>query len=372
VDIIQIDTQNRRQIKQFLALPFRLYRNVPQLVPPFARDARLVFDRDRHPFYRHSDATFFLGMNERQTIGRLAVLDNHNYNAFNGSSAAFFSLFEVENDPDIAQGLFDAAFSWARERGLTHIRGPRGFDMLDGLGLLVKGFEHRPALGIPYNLPYYPSLVESAGFQPIGDILSGHVTRDTHFPERIDHVAQLVQRRRGLKVVSFRTRRDLLALIPGFRELYNASLGSNADNMPLTEDEVQALAHQLLSFADPKLIKIIQKDNELVGFLFAYPDVSAALQRCKGRLFPFGWLRLLYELKHTKWVNINGIGIVERYRGLGGTAILFNEIRKSLLDGGFEHGDLVQVRAENAKMQREMRDFGIDFYKMHRLYEREL
>jgi hypothetical protein len=182
----------------------------------------------------------------------------------------------------------------------------------------------------------------------------------------------MVRRRRGLRVERFKTRRDLRAILPRLQDLYNGSLGGTTGNVPLTDDEVKTLADQMLWFADPRLIKIVTKDGEPVGFLFAYPDISAAIQRTQGRLFPFGWVDVLMELKRTKWVNVNGAGIVEKYRGLGGTALLFSEMHKSVVEGGFEHADLVQVGVDNEKMQRELRDLGIDFYKVHRLYQREL
>ena len=114
------------------------------------------------------------------------------------------------------------------------------------------------------------------------------------------------------------------------------------------------------------------KEDEAVGFLLAYPDVSAAVQRTGGHLWPVGWIDLLRELKRSKWVNINGAGIVAKYRGLGGMAILFSEMQKSLVEGGFEHADLVQISVSNDNMQRELRDLGVDFYKMHRQYARSL
>jgi hypothetical protein len=196
--------------------------------------------------------------------------------------------------------------------------------------------------------------------------------RNTQLPEKIHQVAEIVQRRRGLRVLSFRSRRDLAKVVPRLQKLYNDSLSGTTGNTPLTDDEARTMADQMLWFADPKLIKIIVKGDELVGFLFAYPDVSAALQRTRGRLFPFGWIDLWFELRRTKWVNLNGAGIVEKYRGLGGTAILFDEMAKSLRAGKFEHGDLVQIGVENDRMQRELRDLGVDFYKMHRLYGKGL
>ena len=173
--------------------------------------------------------------------------------------------------------------------------------------------------------------------------------------------------------MNFKTRKELAAFVPKIKDLYNGSLRGTGGNAPLTDDDAKGMANQLLWFADPRLIKFIMKDDEPVGFLFAYPDISAALQRTGGRLFPFGWIDVLRELKRTQWVNLNGAGILEQYRGLGGTAILFSEIYKSLADTGqFEYGEFVQIGMENDKMQREVRDLGIDFYKMHIIYERPL
>ncbi|MEA3408617.1 MAG: hypothetical protein U9R48_11180 [Chloroflexota bacterium] len=369
---MQIDTGNRQYVKAFLRFPFVLYEDVPQWVPPFARQARLVLDREHHPFYEHSEAAFFLAREQEETIGRLAVLENRRYNLANDDAAAFFALFECRDTVDASRALFEAGFDWARRRGLRRIKGPRGFSHLDGIGLLISGFAHRPAMGIPYALPYYQDLVEDVGFRKVDDILSGHMTRDGRVPEKIHSISEQAQKRRGLQVVSFRSRRDLLALAPRFRTLFNNSLGANEDNIPLTEKEVGMLARRLLAFADPRLIKVVAKGEELVGFLLAYPDVSAALQRCKGRLLSLSWWHLWREKRRTKWININGMGIVEKYRGGGGTAILFSELAKSVADGGFEHAELVQIRGDNAKMQRELQKLGVDFYKVHRLYEREL
>jgi hypothetical protein len=373
VNIVRLDPGNTRQVGEFLDLPFFLYRDCPQWVPPLEPDARAMLDPKRHPYYRHSDAAFFLLDGEdAHTAGRIAVLDNRHYNEFNRERTAFFYLFECIDDLAAAKILFDAAEEWARARGLNRLWGPKGFTALDGMGMLVRGFEHRPALGIPYNFSYYPQLVEGCGFRGTSDVVSGYFNRNARLPEHISRVAELVRRKRGLRILTFRSRRDLAAVVPRLQKLYNDSLAGTTGNTPLTDDEAKAMADQILWFADPKLIKLIAKGDELVGFVFAYPDISAALQRTRGRLFPFGWIDLLLELRRTKWVNLNGAGIVEQYRGLGGTAILFDEMAKSLREGKFEHADVVQVGVDNDKMQRELRELGFDFYKMHRMYEKEI
>ncbi len=371
--IIQVDTANRREVRQFLDLPFVIYRETPQWVPPLSSDASRLLDRNRNPYYRHSEAVFFLAVNGNgAAIGRLAVLNNSRFNEYNRENTAFFYLFECLNDQEAASGLFSEAFQWSRQRNLDKIIGPKGFTTLDGLGLLVKGFDRRPAFGLPYNPPYYAALVEGAGFQPENELVSGYLNSKMVLPERIQRAAELIQKRRGLRVSDYKNRRDLMALIPRLHALYNNSLSGTTGNVPLTDEEVKTLANQLLWFANPRLIKIIWKGDEPVGFLLAYPDISAAIQRTAGRLWPFGWIDMLLELKRTKWINVNGAGILEQYRGLGGTALLFAAMYNSVKNTGYEHADLVQIGVENDRMQRELRELGIQFYKTHRVYQHYL
>ncbi|CAG1003613.1 Protein YghO [Anaerolineales bacterium] len=371
--ITQISLDNKRQVEDFLRLPFSIYRDIPQWVPPLQMDERARLNPKSFPFYRHSQAAFFIAYEGSLPIGRLAVLDNRPYNEFNGESTAFFYLFECENNLQAAQGMFEAGFDWARSRGLTKILGPKGFTPMDGFGLLVKGFEHRPAFGLPYNPDYYPSLIQAIGFEPLHEAVSGYIGTDIQFPQRIHELAERIQQRRGLRIARYAKRSDLRALVPKLKDLYNGALRGTAGNAPISDEEANALASQMLWFADPKLIKIVMKDDDPVGFLFAYPDVSAALQKTRGRLFPIGWLTLLRERNRTDWLNINGAGLIPEYRGSGGTAILYSEIFKSVGETGqFKHAEVVQIGMENEAMQRDMENFGIDFYKVHRTYERDL
>ncbi len=372
--ITEIDPAEKASRRQFLELPFRIYRQTPQWVPPLEMDVRRMLDRKKHPFFTHSQAAFYLAQDAAGHVrGRIAVLDNHHYNEFNHERTAFFYLFECEQDPEAAAGLFEAAVNWARGRGLERIWGPKGFTALDGMGLLVKGFEFRPALGIPYNPDYYAGLIEANGFVPSGgDILSGRMTSAAQFPQKILQVAQAVQEKKGLVVARYHNRKDLESLVPRLGDLYNASIEGTPGNAPLTDDEIMTMAEQILWFADPKLIKIVLKDEEPVGYLFAYPDISAAVQRQGGRLFPLGWADILLELRRTTIININGAGMVEKYRGMGGTALLFAEMYKSVVDNRYKVAEIVQIGSDNDRMMNEMRNFGVDFHKAHRMYTRQL
>jgi GNAT superfamily N-acetyltransferase len=374
MSIIKLDPTNKKQVQDFLDLPFRIYKDIPQWVPPLQMDERVRLDPNRYPFYKHSQAGFFLAYEGSRVVGRITAIDNRLYNEHNQSSTGFFYLFECEKNQEVAKALFEAACDWARKRGLTQMLGPKGFTVLDGFGLLVKGFEHRPAFGLPYNPSYYPELIENAGFKPERDAISAYISADIQFPQRIHELAERLAKRRGLRIARYRTRKDLRAFVPKMKELYNNALRGTAENAPITDDEVKMMADQLLRFADPRLLKVVMKVEdsgieEPVGFLMAYPDISAALQKTNGKLFPFGWITILREFKRTDFLNINGAGLLPEYRGSGGTAILYSELFKSVVETSqFKHAEIIQIGTENENMLRDLANFGVDSYKTHRTY----
>jgi hypothetical protein len=371
--IRQIDLSNKKQVNTFLHLPATIYKNNPLWVPPLQSDASRMLNLRNNPFYKHSTAAFFLALdNSGQPVARLACLNHHPYNAYNHEQTAFFYLFEAMHLPGVSIPLFEAAVNYARRQGLNKIIGPKGFTALDGMGLLSEGFEFRPALGIPYNPSYYPGLVEEAGFQMTGEIVSGFMKQGAYTNPKIEMVAQRVQERRGLTIAQFRTRRDLRTLVPHLQDLYNDAIQGTSGNFPITIEEAKSMADQILWFADPTLIKIVMKGIRPVGFLFAYPDISPALQRTKGRLFPLGWLDILRELRSTHLLNVNGAGMIEEFRGSGGTAILFNEIIKSVKNSRYTHAEIVQIGAENDRMLQELSNVGVTFHKKHRVYSRRI
>jgi hypothetical protein len=372
--IIQFDPEDRRNRRAFILFPFDLYRDTPQWVPPLRMEMRKIFNRDRYAFYTYGDVAFILAQNEDgKTLGRLAVANNHRYNAFHKSKTAFFYYFESVNDQAVAHGLFEKGFEWARKQGLYHIIGPKGLTVLDGFGMLVRGFEFPPAFGQPYNRDYYPQLVESLGFTKVKDIITGRVDRNSYFSEKILKAARLVEKRMGFHAPQLTTKAELRQVIQDFKILYNESLAGPAGNPPLTDEDMDTMVSQLMWIADPRLVKLIYKDDKPIGWLLAYPDIGAALQKNRGRLFPFGWIPLLLEKKRTRWVDFNGIGIVEEYQRLGGTAILFREIYDALTGiDQYQYGEMLQMREENINILLEADNIGIDFHKTHRLYEYSL
>ncbi len=372
MEIRTLDTNNRRDVRQFIAFPFTLYRQSAQWVPTLWPDMQLVLNRQKHPYYQHSTAEFFVAEEDGETLGRIAVLDNDRYNHHHNTQVAFFYYFDCVNDTAISRPLFEAAFEWTRKRGLTTLIGPKGFLQGDGMGMLYEGFEHRPALGIPYNYAYFNDLALDAGFEKETDFVSGYLSGTHQLPQRFFEIAEKVKERRGYWIKTFESAKELRQWIGRIGRLYNDTFVDNWEYCPSTDDEFQVIGERLISIAHPRLIKLVMKEDKIIGFLFGFVDISAAIQKARGRIWPIGWIHLLREFKRTNWVNFNGTGMLPGYQGLGGNAVLYTEMAKGMRDFQFEHAEAVQIEERNLKSLGDMQAIGVDWYKRHRIYRRPL
>jgi hypothetical protein len=188
----------------------------------------------------------------------------------------------------------------------------------------------------------------------------------------VHHIAERSRRRSGLQVLRFRTKKEMRAWARRIGRAYNQAFINNWEYYPLSDREIAFLTDNILAVADPRLVKIITHGDEAVGFLFAFPDVSAAIQRSRGRLLPFGILDLLLEFKRTKWVALNGAGILPEFQGRGGNAVLYAEMENTIRETGFQHADLTQVAESAVQMRRDLENVGGVPYKNHRVFIREL
>lgn len=371
-EIQRIDTDSRRDVERFVRFPFRLYGDCPQWVPPILSSARNRLYRKRHSFYRNADADFFLALQGGEVVGRIAVIEPRRRNAYRGQRGAFFCMFDVVEDADVARALFAAACDWARARGLEQLSGPEAFAPFDGLGVLVKGFEHHPALQQNYNYPYYDRLIQEAGLHKQTDYISCYFPGYFELPERVSQLVDKIKERRGLHTLTLRSRAEVRAVAARVIAAYNAAFANNREFVPIDETDAERISRILLDMTEPELVTIVAKGDEIVGFTLGFPDVSAALQRCKGHLLPFGWAMIRREARRTDWVNFNGGGVLPQYQGLGVTGILYDEMFKTFRRRGFEHAEVVQINEQNDKMIREIEGMGGDPYKAHRIYEQPL
>ena len=370
ITVEKVDLNNKKSINEFVMFPFEIYKGNKQWVPPVLSDIKVMLNPKKHPFYEHSDAEFFVARKDGKMAARIAAMENKPFNAYHGTRIAQFYLFECINDMEVAQALFDKVYEWAKARDLNEVVGPKGFSPFDGYGIQIEGFEYRQMMiMMNYNPEYYPTLLEKLGFEKEVDFVSCYIHRDVfHMPEKVHKVAERVKEKGTFEVKRFSSKKELSEWAERIGEAYNKTFVNNWEYYPLTKAEVDFQLKSLLSVADPRLIKIILHEGEVVGFLLGFPDVSAALQRAKGRLTPWAILDLLREMKKTNWVSLNGAGVLPEYHGRGGNALMYAEMDDTIHEYGFEHYELTQVAETAVQMRKDLISVGGKAYKNHRVY----
>ncbi len=370
MQIRKLEKNNKVDTITFKSLPFHLYKNDQFWVPPFPGEIENVMQPGKHPFYLHSDADFFIVENENNVLGRIAVLHNQMYCEFHNVKFGFFYYFESVNDLEVARLLFQTVEEWCRERKLDTLIGPKGFLRSNGNGVLVEGFDQLPAVGIPYNPPYYQSLVEACGFEKSHDHLSGYL--DRHPNPKIHLIAEKVLARGNFRIQHFYDNADLVKWIPRVDDVQRKAFSSNPNYYPTTPEEFELLAKNVLAIADPKFIKAIMHNDDIAGFLIAYPNLNRALQKAKGKLLPFGWFYLSHEKKNPEILDINGVGLLPEFQGLGGNALLYSELDNVTNSTRIKKAEIVQVDERNLRSKSDMENMGVSFSKIHRTYYKKL
>ena len=372
INVRKLDTFERKDVDAWVALPYRLYAGDPLWVPQMVNEARDQLDRKKYPYYLHSDADFFIAEKDGVEVARVVVLQNNRYNELRGEQTAFFTHFETIENFAVAEALFSEVFEWCSGRGLNKLVGPKGFLTADGMGMLVEGFDRPPAIGIAYNPPFYHDFMIRLGFERETDFMSGWVPCDYELDERVVRIAERVRQRYGFEFMHFKSKKEIKEIAPKIIETYNASFVENWEYVPITPEEGEYIEKRLLDILLPELPSVIVKDDEIVGFVLVYPDISNAIRRTGGRLWPFGWFHLLREFKRTEWVNMNGAGVLPQYQGRGVDAMLFVQLARTLKATPYKYAEIVQIDEGNAKMQADMTALGVTFDKRHRIFHRAL
>lgn len=371
--IRKIDTSNRHDVRKFVQFPNQLYKDNPYFCPQLESGARGALDRSRHPFYKHSSADFFLAESEGDVIGRIAAVHNTHHNEYRKVRTAFFWSFDAVDDFQVAQGLFEAVFAWARAQGRENVLGPRGLIGSDASGVLVEGFDQRAVMGVPYNHPYYDAFIKKMGFEKLTDHWSGYRPAKLGVPERVLAIAEKIRERRGYEIKSFSSKEEMRSWAPRVLAVHEEAFAGSHEWHPNTPGEIEDVVDSLISVADPRLIKLVVKDEKVIGFAFVYPDLSDATRRQRGRLHPLAILDLSRESKRTKWLIANGVGMLPAYQNMGGNAVLYSAMLKTILEiGQYEHIDVVEVNEINFASRSDMESLGVKWVKKHRSYKRSL
>ncbi|HKJ85123.1 MAG TPA: hypothetical protein VKA06_03555 [Spirochaetia bacterium] len=372
VEIVAVRPDSREET-EFIQLPLRLYADSPHYVPWFERSMKNIIAR-RHPFFEHSDGECFIARRDGHTVGRVAMLEPKRYNDYHKSRDARFYFIELEDDQAVANALFDHAAVWARARGLTDLVGPQGFSSLAGSGILIHGFDRTASMTMmPYQHAYYRGLVEAAGFEKEKDFHSPYLDASTHdLTPKYARAAEIAMKRGRFWIPDYRTKRELRAVAQEIREAYNDAWRERDVFTPLTEAELDQLVDELLLVSDPSLIRVLRSGDTMAGFILAFPDLSGAMVKARGKLNLLTYLRLMWEKRRTRRFLINGFGLRPEYRGAGGTELLFFEITRILKERGVEGAEMTQIAADNEPMMANVERLNADIVKTHRVYRKAL
>ena len=363
-----------RDFNRFVELPYRLHQNLEHWVPPLRPDVKLMFDREKNPFFEHSEVQAFLAERPEgsgsRVVGRIAAIENSAHNDFHDDRVGFFGFFECEEDPEAAAALFDAASDWLGARDLDTMRGPANFSTNDDCGLLIHGFHRPAALMMPYNPPYYEKLVEGVGFAKARDLVAFYLAA-TEIPERLNRAADLVKRRskvttRPLNMKKYSQEIDLV------REIYNTAWEKNWGFVPLTEHEVDHLAKQLKPVVDANLIRFAEVDNEPIAFVLALPDMNLVLRHLGGRLGPIELAKLLWYSRKIDMLRVFTLGIKPGFRSSGIDALLYRDIFQYGYARGIFRGEFSWVLEDNLAMCRPLERMGAKMDRTYRLYDRPI
>jgi hypothetical protein len=366
---------SRSELRQFIKLPFRLYRNDPCWVPPLLVDRMAFFDFKKNPFYRTSEVALFLARRGGEPVGRIAACVNHDYNKFHGEQTGSFGFFEAENDDAVSGALFDTAAEWLTARGQTRILGPLNFSTNHDIGFLADAYDLPPVIMMPYSPGYYLDLAQSWGFTKAKDVLAFHMGSERPVAERIRKIAARVKARTGIEIRSIDMRR-FAKEIQRVREIYNQAWSKNWGFVPLTEAEFAHIAKDMKLVLDPRLAFIAEVGEQPVGFSLSLPDVfQSQIKIRSGRLLPTGLFRLLWDLKVRRSIhNVRTLtmGVIHEYQKRGIEAVFYIETFDRGIDAGYRSTEISWVLEDNDMMIKAAEALGGRRYKTYRIYEKAI
>jgi hypothetical protein len=368
------DSESRNKfIKNFINFPKQLYRDCDKWVPWFDVDMKQILT-GKHPFFLHSNGEFFLAEENGVVKGRICVLSNTRYQKQHKRKCAHFFFLDAVEDIEVFKVLINSAANWGKDQGQKLLDGPMLFGGTSGSGVLIEGYDQSaPMTMMPYNFPYYREMLEMIGFLKYFDTIGSDISPGNFkIPDKIESFAKNVIKKGRFDVIKFKNKKDILKKADSIAELYNKTLGDHPEDYPLSDKELAQVTKDLMTVASPDLIKILEYDKKIVGYLFAFADISNILRKNKGKLTPLGIIRLVIGLRATKKVLFNGMGILPEYQRLGGNALLYSELSKTVRSRNFKKAETVQIAESTEMMLKDIQKLGSKINTIHRIFTIDL
>lgn len=368
-EITIIEVSNEKQLMDFIKFPMKLYADNPFFVPPLIGDEKDIWDKTKNPALQYSEAKQFLAYKNEKIVGRMALIINHKEEKELGIKKVRFGWLDFIDDKKVSKALINKAIDYAQTKGYTKIEGPMGFTNLDKAGMLTQGFDKLATMIGIYNHAYYPQHLEELGLKKEKEWVEFEIVFPDALPEKITKFNELIKQKYGLKVLKFKSKKDILPLVEPMFKLLDETYKNLSTYTPITDEQIKTYKEKYFSFIDKDFIVCIaDKDNNLVAFAITMPSYSRALQKANGKLFPFGWWHFLQAGKKNDRANFYLIGIHPDYQKKGVTSIIFKEIYDTFKRKGVKYLETNPELEENKNIQLLWQDYNPVNHKRRRTY----
>ena len=371
VEIKKVET--KKELMQFIKMPWDIYKDDPNWVPPLIMDRKKLLDKKKNPFFQHAEMDLFLALKDGKIVGRIAAITNENHNKFHEDNIGFFGFFESINDTEVSNALFETVEKWLKDHGKDGMLGPMNPSSNDEMGLLIDGFDSPPFVLMCHNPKYYSELIEKYGLTKAKDLWAWYQdakTAQTKISDKMYRVAEKSAEKYGLTVrtINFKNMKHEVKIL---RDVYNNAWSKNWGFVPMTDDEFNHMAADMKQVADPDFIFIVEKDDKPIGFVLTLPNINEVLIKIKnGKLFPTGIFKLLFGLKKVRTVRVITLGIIKEYQFAGFGSIMILKSIKTALDKGLDGGEMSWILEDNTAMNNPIESLGSKKHKTYRIYQK--
>lgn len=376
VSIKHVNENDKALKKAFVKFPIKLYEGNPYYVPSLILDELDTLNKKKNPAFDFCDMQLFLAYKGEKIVGRIAAIINRRANEIWNKKQARFSFVDFIDDNEVVDALFDAAEKWAMEQGMESIIGPMGFTDLDPEGLLIHGFDQVSTMATKYSHPYYEKQIERLKYEKDADWKEFRIPVPSEVPERHQRIANMIAQRYGLKILKFKNFKQITPYVSKLFTCLNEAYKPLYGFSSLTQRQIDHYVKMYVPLLRWDIVSIIIKEDtdEVVGFGIGMPSLSEALIKSKGKLFPFGWFRLLKALKckSNKVIDLLIMGIAPEYQGKGINAMVFSDFIPSAHKSGFKFAESNPELEMNNKMVSLWDGFAAENHKMRRAYIKQL
>ena len=364
----------RKELKQFVHYPNELYRDNMYYVPTLEQGDLNLLDPKKNHAFEFCESKYWLALDEKgSVVGRIAGIINHQYNRKTGVEQARFGFMDFIDDDTVVDALFDAVEAWAREKGASSMSGPLGFLEFDASGVLVQGFDELPTAYGKYNAPYYEPQLLRRGYAKEIDWVEYSINMPDNITEWFSRTAALVSARYHLHQADIRSKKKMVAYFPDCARVLNETYRNIHGFSELSKGQVDDLMTQFVPNLNTDFVSIILDEHDaVVAFGISLPSLSLAMRKCRGRLFPFGFLHVLHALRHNDTLDLLLIGIKDEYKSKGVNAMIFDKIAPAIKRYGIRHLETTRELEDNTGVQNMWNRFTNRLHKRARCYHKDL